>query len=132
MAPCVMCLHMRAGICTMTCHKAHNVFDVVPGDVVGSVILATSAATVQVCLQTPDMHGLSRRETHSACQQSKHCLDGNQSPLSRPRVLPALWLMPCKLASTELTSTPLLFSRADLRLPLWEMFGQCSIGCSLV
>ena len=32
----------------MTCHKAHNVFDVVPGDVVGSVILATSAATVQV------------------------------------------------------------------------------------
>ena len=33
----------------MTCHKAHNVFDVVPGDVVGSVILATSAATVQVC-----------------------------------------------------------------------------------
>ena len=37
-----------AGICTMTCHKAHNVFDVVPGDVVGSVILTTAAATVQV------------------------------------------------------------------------------------
>ncbi len=32
----------------MTCHKAHNVFDVVPGDVVGSVILTTAAATVQV------------------------------------------------------------------------------------
>ncbi|CAL5224937.1 g7706 [Coccomyxa viridis] len=36
-----------SGICTMTCHKAHNVFDVVPGDVVGSVILTTAAATVQ-------------------------------------------------------------------------------------
>lgn len=46
----------------MTCHKAHNVFDVVPGDVVGSVILATSAATVQVrtpspcpCILLPEM-----------------------------------------------------------------------------
>jgi len=41
--------YLIAGICTMTCHKAHNIFDVVPGDVVGSVILATAAATVQVC-----------------------------------------------------------------------------------
>ncbi len=40
--------HARAGIATMTCHRPHNVFDVVPADVVGSVILATSAATVQV------------------------------------------------------------------------------------
>ena len=40
--------YLAAGICTMTCHKAHNVFDVVPGDVVGSVILTTAAATVQV------------------------------------------------------------------------------------
>lgn len=37
-----------AGIATMTCHRPHNVFDVVPCDVVGSVILATSAASVQV------------------------------------------------------------------------------------
>ena len=42
------CCCWAAGICTMTCHKAHNVFDVVPGDVVGSVILTTAAATVQV------------------------------------------------------------------------------------
>ena len=32
----------------MTCHRPHNVFDVVPADVVGSIILATTAATVQV------------------------------------------------------------------------------------
>ena len=32
----------------MTCHRPHNVFDVIPADVVGSVILATTAATVQV------------------------------------------------------------------------------------
>ncbi len=55
----------------MTCHRAHNVFDVVPGDVVGSVILATSAATVQVCLLTPDMHVLSNRGVHGACQRSE-------------------------------------------------------------
>ena len=54
----------------MTCHRAHNVFDVVPGDVVGSVILATSAATVQVCLLNPDMHVLSSRGTQGACQPS--------------------------------------------------------------
>ena len=53
----------------MTCHKAHNVFDVVPGDVVGSVILATSAATVQVRLQTPDMCALSARGKYGACQR---------------------------------------------------------------
>ena len=69
--PCVKWSCMRAGICTMTCHRAHNVFDVVPGDVVGSVILATSAATVQVCRLTPDMQVLSGRGVHSACQRSE-------------------------------------------------------------
>lgn len=39
---------LRAGIATMTCHRPHNIFDLVPCDVVGSVILATSAASVQV------------------------------------------------------------------------------------
>ena len=36
----------------MTCHRPHNVFDVVPADVVGSVILATAAAMVQVTAVT--------------------------------------------------------------------------------
>lgn len=70
MAPSVCVWHgadsscWAAGICTMTCHKAHNVFDVVPGDVVGSVILTTAAATVQVHA----LH-LTEPDTRSLCPQ---------------------------------------------------------------
>ncbi|CAL8472356.1 g11899 [Coccomyxa elongata] len=45
--PTAYFLAFGSGIATMTCHRPHNIFDLVPCDVVGSVILATSAASVQ-------------------------------------------------------------------------------------
>lgn len=45
------CLH--AGIAAWTCHQPSSVFDVVPGDLVSSTILAAAAATTQVSHMLP-------------------------------------------------------------------------------
>ena len=90
----------------MTCHRAHNVFDVVPGDVVGSVILATSAATVQVCRLTPDMQVLLAEVYTAPASALSGCLVYCQSLKGKPHVLPALALMPSR--STRERGTPLM------------------------
>ena len=38
---------MLVGIAAWTCHQPSSVFDVVPGDLVSSTILAAAAATTQ-------------------------------------------------------------------------------------
>lgn len=49
-----------AGIAAWTCHQPSSVFDVVPGDLVSSSILAAAAATTQVS----HMHRLSCHIMH--------------------------------------------------------------------
>ena len=46
------CDHGIAGMARFTCHNPHNVYDIIPCDVVASTILAAAAALLQVTLST--------------------------------------------------------------------------------
>ena len=46
----MLCTRHDAGMARFTCHDPHNVYDVIPCDLVASGILVAACALTQVCI----------------------------------------------------------------------------------
>lgn len=81
---------VHSGIAAWTCHQPSSVFDVVPGDLVSSTILAAAAAITQASHMLPS--GIACLITLLSAFHGKLCMPNQFLP---PPAVSMVWLFTC-------------------------------------